>query len=393
MGEADDRGIYSRVEPTSGVRSLEHWRSDKKRHRKSPPERKPLLNRKILIRTMGLLMGVVCVAGGIKVVKEVLKRSRAARAELSEQARSIGSSSLLQVKSDAEESGAWIQPLIENSKRADFLLEEVEPLIDRRLFAEAERKIRVQMEATPNLIDLKLKLAMVCMYQKRWPEAQGLLMDVLSVTPRNIAARCLLARILIEVGKSEEAYPIAVWILEQVPLDVEGLLLASKASLLSKEYERAVTHLHVLLRVSPDNQIAKQLMAVAYLRLGQYARAVTKLTELIQSVPSDPVNHYNLAVCYAQQGLVEDTVNALQRSLGHLDSGVVRSWLQEEDFRAIQKDALFQAFVSELVEGSATVLLNSRIKQEDGVGLLPAVPVELRHLEAIPGQRSGSLGR
>lgn len=380
MSEKDSTGLYGRVDPPSGLLPNDRWRAT--RHAPNPEvarmRRQKRRNHK-LGRWVLFIVIAVAIAFPVNSVVRSVKRWRAhdRQAAIQKDARLAVEREL----APAPAQDRAVEQLIERAKEGEALIQEVLPMLDRRLFGEAKRKINAQLEKTPDRIDLQLVLASLYMQTAQWNEARDLLVRILLAEPEEPSGRRLLAQACQQMEKFDEAYLLALWILEREPGNADGLRIASSASLSAGEYARAIPHIRALLERVPDDLLARQYLAIAYLRLGQYSRAVEKFSELIRTSPGEPENHYNLAVCYAQQGNVEDTVEALQRALSNVPQATVRIWLAEKDFSLVQQDALMRVFLAEL--GSAPVsAITAQARPDAGVGLMPQAPrIDLRAID------------
>lgn len=379
MPEKDSSDLYGRVNPPGGLLPKERWRTTRARNPEiSRMRRQKRWNRK-LARWV-LIVGVAAaVAFPVYSVVRTLKRwkERDRQTEVAKAARR----SMEQGLAPAPAEDGAVEKAIARAQEGDALIQEVLPMLDRRLFAEAKRKIDAQLQRTPNRTDLQVVLASVYIQSGRWSEARDLLVEILLAEPEEPSARLMLAQACHEMGRFDEAYRLALWILEKDPANADGLRIASRASLSTGDFMRAIPHIRALIDRDPDDLAARQYMAIAYLRLGQYARAVEKFSELIRKNPGDPQNHYNLAVCHAQQAHAEDTVETLHRALNHVPPATVRGWLAEKDFTPVQQDPILRVFLAEL--GAAPIGQMAAIARPDtGVGLMPEAPkVELRTID------------
>lgn len=379
MPEKDNKDLYGRVEPAPSILPAERWQT----HRARNPDVSKLIRKKRRSRKL-VRWGLIAVASAAIAFPAYSMFGTIKRWRASERQAVNRAAAQLEVERKlaiARAGETAVEKLIASSNEGDNLIQEVLPMLDRRLFVEANRKITAQLEKTPDRIDLQLVQASLFMQSEQWTEARDLLVRILHADPDDSSARRMLAQACQELGKFEEAFRLAVWILDRNPSNADGLRIAARASLSAGEYMRAMPHIRRLVEKYPDDPTARQYLAVAYLRLGQYSRAVEKFSDLIEANPGVAENHYNLAVCHAQQGHAEDTVEVLHRAQASVPSSTIRAWLGEKDFSQVLQDPILKVYMAEL-GATAPLIIASQVKTDAGVGLLPQAPrIELRAID------------
>jgi tetratricopeptide (TPR) repeat protein len=115
------------------------------------------------------------------------------------------------------------------------------------------------------------------------------------------------------------------------------------------EFDLEIDFCEQILRVNPAYGEALSVLGEAYTRRGDYVKGLDIDLKLSQLRPESGVVHYNLACSYALTGHVEESFDALKKSveLGYRDLEHIRN---DRDLEILRKDARYAALLEMINE-------------------------------------------
>ncbi|MCL4426354.1 MAG: tetratricopeptide repeat protein [Firmicutes bacterium] len=159
----------------------------------------------------------------------------------------------------------------------------------------------------------RMERALQLKRDRRWAEAETLLLEVLTLEPGNLFARVLLGDIYLGQNRSQEAEKVADELLGIRPDYGAGLVLKGRILFEREEYQQALSHLEAAL-VAKEDDYLRLLLARTYLKLEQYERA----REVAEAVKTEGLKVKRLEVLaevHRQQGQTEWAMAAYQEIL------------------------------------------------------------------------------
>lgn len=259
-------------------------------------------------------------------------------------------SSNLLVETD---SGLPVVERVQNWARGQKALDEVETLIRNGRNTVAREKLIQAGAWVPGAVDRIYGLARVCMAERKYEEAEKLLLRVVEAAPARSDARNDLANVLHRNSRFADALAVAEWICQNDAYSEDGHSVAADAALELGDNAKAIEHLRKLSNLRSDDLAVRNNLGIAYLRAGSQTEAGRIFDEILQRDDRNPTAHYNMALVLAKQGKSEEAVRLLSVAANRLGRSFVGSWMSSAEFDLLKNNAAFIALQKECAAAPA----------------------------------------
>jgi tetratricopeptide (TPR) repeat protein len=161
---------------------------------------------------------------------------------------------------------------------------------------------------------VRLELARLLSYVKRYDESLIEYGKVLAEKPEMVEAKAEMARVLMWSGKADEAKSILDAI-EPDQLSGEDRLLQADLFAMRKEYSKAEYIYRELLQNSPEDQTIQLRLAEVLSWTKRYAESIELYEKLVVSFPNDVQIRRRYAQTLSWSGKTQDAIREFRRSL------------------------------------------------------------------------------
>lgn len=148
----------------------------------------------------------------------------------------------------------------------------------------------------------------------RWPEAVGLLRELIRLDPDNPMYHVDLGRILLNQGAYDEAIETFERSVEVGADPASTRAMVGKAQLAAGRSAQAISSFESSLALAPNADAYGGLATIHYLR-GEQGEAIRAFRKAIEQDPDDPDLQFNLGNVLAQTDRLEEAEEAYRRSL------------------------------------------------------------------------------
>jgi tetratricopeptide (TPR) repeat protein len=165
----------------------------------------------------------------------------------------------------------------------------------------AAKTLEAALQKFPQDVDLLELLATVSIGTGKWPQATGLLRELLRIDPANVNYRLDLTRVLLESNDLDAAQTEAERLLADAPEAPLVLAVSGRVALLQGRLDEARSLFERSLDLEPNPDAYGGLGAVYFVQ-GDASRAVTHLQKAVEMSPEDPDLRFNLGNAFMQAG-------------------------------------------------------------------------------------------
>jgi tetratricopeptide (TPR) repeat protein len=168
------------------------------------------------------------------------------------------------------------------------------------------------IEHHPSELKCRTELSKIYQRQKRWKEAEDILLEALRINPENLHSRTELSKVYQQQKKWKEAEDI---LLESKRLDPENLHSRTELSKIyqrQKKWKEAENVLLEALRINPENLHFRTELSKVYRRQKRWDDATKLLKEYIELDPEGLHPRTELSKIYQQQKRWDDATKLLK---------------------------------------------------------------------------------
>jgi tetratricopeptide (TPR) repeat protein len=221
----------------------------------------------------------------------------------------------------------------------------------QKKWKEAEAILLESLTIDPEQLHPRTELSKIYQYQKKWKEAEDILLELKRIDPDNLQARTELSKIYQYQKKWKEAEDILLELKRIDPDNLQARTELSKIYQYQKKWKEAEDILLELKRIDPDNLQARTELSKIYQYQKKWKEGEDILLECLEINPDDLESRTELSKTYQKQGRLVEAENLLRECLdinpedrhSLLELGKMRS---RDANRYAEAEQLFQLILS-----------------------------------------------
>jgi tetratricopeptide (TPR) repeat protein len=232
---------------------------------------------------------------------------------------------------DAYRKAAVIVP-----KSNSLLLGLAETMEERGDVDQAVSLYREYVSANSDAIDVRERVGILLMNQKRYEDAIAELTPVVErqPTPTNLEA---LAQAFLMTDRRDEALPLLRNALQDDPVNVELLIRYANVLLHAGESEKAAQHYYTAVKNAPDHVDAWNGLAFALYKLDNFTGTLEALAQAKEKAPPKPVAVYLRAITEDKIHLFEQALASYQEFLATNPNMEDEEWKSQQRIKVIKR--------------------------------------------------------